>query len=95
MDQDLEGALKALEGQDPLDPREMAIVKYTPSIEDPPADFADEVYYPPVDDTPQQTIREKILAPNAVDRKFDPLATSRPNNVLSSFRHGRPLRTSR
>jgi hypothetical protein len=70
VDQDLEGALKALEGQDPLDPREMAIVKYTPSIENPHADFADEVYYPPIDNTPQQTLREKILAPDAIDRKL-------------------------
>lgn len=67
VDQDLEGALKALEVQDPLDPEEMAIVKYTPSIENPHADFADEVYYPPVDETRQQTLREKILSPDAID----------------------------
>lgn len=70
VDQDLEGALKAIEGQDPVDPREVAIIKYTPSVENPHAEFADEVYFPPVGETPQQTIREKILAPNAIDSRY-------------------------
>lgn len=66
VDQDLEGALKALEGEEQVDPREMAIVKYTPSAENPNAQYADEVYYPPVPDE-KAAIRDVILSPNAVD----------------------------
>ncbi|XP_050310499.1 receptor-type tyrosine-protein phosphatase-like N [Anthonomus grandis grandis] len=46
-DNDLEGALRALEGQEQLDPQQVAIIKYTPSVDNPHASFADEVYYPP------------------------------------------------
>lgn len=67
-DQDLEGALKALEGQDQLEPEETAIVKFTPSDDDPHADFADEVYYPPLEDQ-RNAIRDVILPANAVDGK--------------------------
>lgn len=62
-DNDLEGALRALEGQVQLDPQEVAIIKYTPSIDNPHADFADEVYYPPVDNRQQEELRRKILGP--------------------------------
>lgn len=63
-DNDLEGALRALEGQEELDPQEVAIIKYTPSVDNPHANFADEVYYPPVDNTRQQEeLRRKILGP--------------------------------
>lgn len=68
VDQDLEGALKALEGQTQLEPEETAIVKFTPSEGNPHADFADEVYYPPVED-PRKAIRDIVLPPNAVDSK--------------------------
>ncbi|KAF7287318.1 hypothetical protein GWI33_001683 [Rhynchophorus ferrugineus] len=60
-DNDLEGALRALEGQVQLDPQEVAIIKYTPSVDNPHADFADEVYYPPVDNKQQEEIRRNIL----------------------------------
>lgn len=69
VDNDLEGALKALEGQVQLDPQEVAIIKYTPSVDDPHAAYADEVYYPPVNNKARESIREKILAPNAIDRE--------------------------
>ncbi|KAK5645165.1 hypothetical protein RI129_006465 [Pyrocoelia pectoralis] len=63
VDQDLEGALKALESEDTIiEPDKVAIVKFTPSAEDPHAQYADEVYYPPI---PSQ--RDIILPPNAVD----------------------------
>ncbi|KAJ8957783.1 hypothetical protein NQ314_006496, partial [Rhamnusium bicolor] len=75
VDNDLEGALKALEGQVQLDPQEVAIIKYTPSVDDPHASYADEVYYPPVNNKAQETLREKILAPNAIDLDMaDPYA---------------------
>ncbi|XP_017769765.1 PREDICTED: receptor-type tyrosine-protein phosphatase N2 isoform X2 [Nicrophorus vespilloides] len=65
-DQDLEGALKALEGEVHIDPRDVAIVKFTPSADDPRSDFADEVYYPPVED--DRAIARKIILPsNAID----------------------------
>ncbi|XP_030751242.1 receptor-type tyrosine-protein phosphatase N2 [Sitophilus oryzae] len=64
-DNDLEGALRALEGQVQLDPQEVAIIKYTPSVDNPHADFADEVYYPPVDNSQQEQLRRKILGPGA------------------------------
>lgn len=67
VDQDLEGALKVLEGQVPLEPQEVAIIKYTPSVDNPHADFADEVYYPPVDDRSQKMLREKIMPSNAIN----------------------------
>lgn len=90
-DNDLEGALKALEGQVPLDPREVAIIRYlkqliykfyaeinlifryTPSAENPHADFADEVYYPPVEDLEEKAreeLREKILGSDGTDGKI-------------------------
>jgi len=57
LDQDLEGALKAIEGEelDHIDPRDLAIVRFTPSETDPHAPYADEVYFPPVEhnDLPQ------------------------------------------
>lgn len=68
-DNDLEGALKALEGQVPLDPQEVAIIKYTPSVDDPHAAYADEVYYPPVRNRHQEELRDKILPSNVIDRK--------------------------
>lgn len=68
-DNDLEGALRALEGQVEIDPREIAIIRYTPSVEDPHAKYADEVFYPPIRNPMQEELREKILAPNAIDRK--------------------------
>ncbi|CAL4065889.1 unnamed protein product, partial [Meganyctiphanes norvegica] len=51
LDQDLEGALKAIEGEelDHIDPRDLAIVRFTPSETDPHAPYADEVYFPPVE----------------------------------------------
>lgn len=69
-DNDLESALKALEGQIDLDPKEIAIIKYTPSAEDIHAPYADEVYYPPINNYAQEELRQKILAPHAIDRKF-------------------------
>nr|XP_023021950.1 receptor-type tyrosine-protein phosphatase N2 [Leptinotarsa decemlineata] len=74
-DNDLEGALKALEGQVELDPQEVAIIKYTPSVDDPHASFADEVYYPPINRQNQEELRRKILAPDAIDLDMpDPYA---------------------
>lgn len=66
VDQDLEGALKALESEDTIDPEKVAIVKFTPSVGNPHAEFADEVYYPPI---PNQNAlaRDIILPSNAVD----------------------------
>lgn len=66
VDQDLEGALKALEGEDTIDPDKVAIVKFTPSAENPHAEYADEVYYPPIPDE-RAAARDIILPPNAVD----------------------------
>lgn len=70
VDQDLEGALKALEGEDQLNPQEVAIVKYTPSVDDPHAAYADEVYYPPVQDS-REAAREIIMPKNAIDSMFN------------------------
>lgn len=67
VDQDLEGALKALEGEDSIDPREVAIVKYTPSIADPHASYADEVYFPPISHDKATSARNIILPSNAID----------------------------
>lgn len=67
VDQDLEGALQALEGEDSIDPREVAIVKYTPSIADPHASYADEVYFPPITHDQATSARNIILPSNAVD----------------------------
>lgn len=69
VDQDLEGALKALEGEEQVDPREMAVVKFSPSAENPNAQYADEIYYPPVDD-PKMAVRDIILPQDAVDSKY-------------------------
>ncbi|KAK7861725.1 hypothetical protein R5R35_008698 [Gryllus longicercus] len=51
-DQDLEAALKAIEGdeQEQLDQRNLARVAFTPSASDPHPEFADEVYFPPLGD---------------------------------------------
>lgn len=73
VDQDLEGALKALESEGDLDPREVAIVKFTPSDTNPNADFADEVYYPPIEETRAHelnALRETILPSNAIEGKW-------------------------
>ncbi|XP_069996312.1 uncharacterized protein IA-2 isoform X6 [Penaeus vannamei] len=50
LDQDLEGAIRAIEGEEleQVDPRNLAIVRFTPSATDPHTDFADEVYFPPI-----------------------------------------------
>uniref|UniRef100_A0A1B6DJL1 Receptor-type tyrosine-protein phosphatase N2 n=1 Tax=Clastoptera arizonana TaxID=38151 RepID=A0A1B6DJL1_9HEMI len=51
-DQNLDAALKAIE-TDPnlqLDPHDMAYVKFTPSAVNPNTDFADEVYFPTVNE---------------------------------------------
>ncbi|XP_045473175.1 receptor-type tyrosine-protein phosphatase N2 isoform X2 [Harmonia axyridis] len=67
-DQDLEGALKAMDVQDPMDPREVAIIKYTPSVEKTHGKYADEVYYPPnVEASARDALRNKILGTNPVD----------------------------
>lgn len=50
VDQDLEGALRAIEGEELVDPRDLAIVRFTPSATDPHSDYADEVYFPPIKD---------------------------------------------
>ncbi|XP_071546206.1 uncharacterized protein IA-2 isoform X3 [Panulirus ornatus] len=52
LDQDLEGALRAIEGEEleQVDPRDLAIVRFTPSATDPHSDYADEVYFPPIKD---------------------------------------------
>nr|CAD7262759.1 unnamed protein product [Timema shepardi] len=51
IDQDLEVALKVIEedGQE-VDPDSVAYVKFTPSVGNPHAEFADEVYFPPLVD---------------------------------------------
>lgn len=71
VDQDLEGALKALEGQAPLEPQQVAIIKYTPSVDNPQSDFADEVYFPPEDERERQELRERILGQGAIDSKVN------------------------
>ena len=68
-DQDLEGAVRVLESEDEVDPREVAIVKFTPSAVNPNAQYADEIYYPPVDDQINPS-RNIIIPPNAVDSKY-------------------------
>ncbi|CAG9817322.1 unnamed protein product [Phaedon cochleariae] len=74
-DNDLEGALRAIEGQVDLDPQEVAIIKYTPSVDDPHASYADEVYFPPLRNRPQEEVRERILPSNAIDLDIqDPYA---------------------
>ncbi|KAL7638394.1 UNVERIFIED_CONTAM: hypothetical protein RMT77_010964 [Armadillidium vulgare] len=52
LDQDLEGALKAIEVEEMehIDPRNLAIVRFTPSVANPHSDYADEFYYPPVEE---------------------------------------------
>ncbi|XP_018319083.1 receptor-type tyrosine-protein phosphatase-like N [Agrilus planipennis] len=67
VDQDLEGALKALELEDPIDPDKVAIVEYTPSKEDPHADFADEVYYPPGLEEKLQNLQKVFVPQKGVD----------------------------
>uniref|UniRef100_A0A1B6GL34 Protein-tyrosine-phosphatase n=3 Tax=Proconiini TaxID=565685 RepID=A0A1B6GL34_9HEMI len=48
-DQDLASALKAFESDEmALDPQNVAFVKFTPSANNPHAEFADEVYFPPL-----------------------------------------------
>lgn len=76
VDQDLEGALNAMDVQDPMEPHEMAIIKYTPSVEEPNPRYADEIYFPPVDQNRREGFRNKLLQPNAVDimDMEDPLA---------------------
>lgn len=70
-DQDLEGALKAMDVQDPIDPREVAIIKYTPSVDKAHGSYADEVYYPPsVDTSSRDSLRNKILGSNPVDSEL-------------------------
>lgn len=89
-DQDLEGALKALEGQVTLEPDQIAIVKYTPSEHSPHGQYADEVYYPPVGTSERDEIRNIILPPDAVDGNHLPplndLSTTVPF-LCSSVRH--------
>lgn len=58
-----------MEGEDQIDPEKVAIVKFTPSVEDPHAEFADEIYYPPMNDA-KAAARDIILPPNAVDSKY-------------------------
>ncbi|XP_060528075.1 receptor-type tyrosine-protein phosphatase N2 [Cylas formicarius] len=65
-DNDLEGALKALEGQVELNPQEIAIIKYTPSAENEHTEYADEVYYPPSDNRAREELRKQILGTNPV-----------------------------
>ncbi|KAK9889816.1 hypothetical protein WA026_007186 [Henosepilachna vigintioctopunctata] len=68
VDQDLEGALKAMDVQDPMDPREVAIIRYMPSSDERGGKYADEVYYPPsVNAAAKEVLRNKILPPNAID----------------------------
>ncbi|PNF34880.1 Receptor-type tyrosine-protein phosphatase N2 [Cryptotermes secundus] len=47
IDQDLEAALKAIEGDEQLEPYNLAYVSFTPSASNPHTEFADEVYFPP------------------------------------------------
>ncbi|KAF2364699.1 Protein-tyrosine phosphatase receptor IA-2 ectodomain [Trinorchestia longiramus] len=51
LDQDLEGALRAIEGeeQEAVSPRDLAIVRFTPSATDPHSDYADEFYFPAIE----------------------------------------------
>ncbi|KAL0268125.1 UNVERIFIED_CONTAM: hypothetical protein PYX00_010191 [Menopon gallinae] len=48
VDEDLNGAVQAFEGDEntDVDPQTIAQVKFTPSFADPHAEYADEVYYP-------------------------------------------------
>nr|XP_022917943.1 receptor-type tyrosine-protein phosphatase N2 isoform X2 [Onthophagus taurus] len=75
VDQDLEGALRALEGEDEPDPDQIAIVRFSPSKNDPFGRYADEVYYPPVSNEQMET-RKEILPDNIEDLydMEDPLA---------------------
>nr|CAH7719813.1 unnamed protein product [Callosobruchus chinensis] len=77
-DNDLEGALRALEGQVPINPQEIAIIKYTPSEADPHGPFADEVFYPPagvLKERERMENRRKILSPEAIELDLpDPYA---------------------
>ncbi|CAH1973634.1 unnamed protein product [Acanthoscelides obtectus] len=77
-DNDLEGALRALEGQVSINPQEIAVIKYTPSEADPHGPFADEVFYPPagaLEERERMENRRKILSPNAIELDLpDPYA---------------------
>ncbi|KAJ8970255.1 hypothetical protein NQ317_010499 [Molorchus minor] len=75
-DNDLEGVVKAFESDVELDPKDVAVIKYTPSVDNPHGAYADEVYYPPINTAKaQEALREKILGPNAVDLDMeDPYA---------------------
>ncbi|XP_076046373.1 tyrosine phosphatase IA-2 isoform X2 [Oratosquilla oratoria] len=48
LDQDLEGALRAIESEEleQVDPRDLAIVRFMPSATDPHSNYADEIYFP-------------------------------------------------
>ncbi|KAH1000427.1 hypothetical protein HUJ04_000336 [Dendroctonus ponderosae] len=71
-DNDLEGALRALESFDQPDPRELAIIRYTPSSANGDPQFADEIYYPPTsEDRELEELRRRILGPDeGVDCEF-------------------------
>ncbi|XP_048518833.1 receptor-type tyrosine-protein phosphatase N2 isoform X2 [Dendroctonus ponderosae] len=73
-DNDLEGALRALESFDQPDPRELAIIRYTPSSANGDPQFADEIYYPPTsEDRELEELRRRILGPDeGVDLDLPP-----------------------
>ncbi|XP_069677518.1 receptor-type tyrosine-protein phosphatase N2 isoform X2 [Periplaneta americana] len=65
IDQDLEAALKAIEGDEQLDPYSLAYVKFTPSASNPHPEFADEVYFPP--QTDEEGEEDLVMGPGSVD----------------------------
>lgn len=68
-DEDLLAALKALEGNvEELDPRHLAHVKFTPSILDPHAEYADEIYVPLSE---REEAIENVVFPSDVIKAVD------------------------
>ncbi|XP_066940768.1 uncharacterized protein [Macrobrachium rosenbergii] len=81
VDQDLEGALRAIEGEELVDPRDLAIVRFTPSATDPHSDFADEVYFPPIKDHESEDHQDDDDQTEAGDHQESP--TSEPGESSS------------
>ncbi|KAJ9590447.1 hypothetical protein L9F63_016534, partial [Diploptera punctata] len=67
IDQDLEAALKAIEGDEQFDPYSLAYVKFTPSASNPHPEFADEVYFPPQSEEEEEVDKDLVMPPGSVD----------------------------
>ncbi|XP_066940980.1 uncharacterized protein [Macrobrachium rosenbergii] len=81
VDQDLEGALRAIEGEELVDPRDLAIVRFTPSATDPHSDFADEVYFPPIKDHESEDHQDDDDQTEAGDHQESPTSEPDPSDM--------------